>query len=1300
MPPPVKEPITFLGWIEDLFKIPSNYPHETWAIVRKDYDNKIFVLRVNQLPSAMTGTSFSESDLISALLEGPESIADIKGVVSTITIKDLISSPVETVKKLGTSTFTQIMDLDELSSDRRADMLGRLTRGQITDGEDPNVPNSSYLDIGQYLGQKAFGVKKAGDLIDTTTATSRIQLLKDAANGLDPMGRGDWEDRKTLEENESRQNKWKSYSSLAGALTKLGGDLEDTTGRKAARNNVYKEYTRSVVREIGIDLEKVLGKSQSALSESGQALTNAEIGRLSKTLSTGTTIETILASDALTASVLGLSISDFGNYSPQEKAVLRSFLAIEDINIRRSFYNPIIHEPEDLMQKLKGNGNNYSTVFDKKDYAVGMKEQIPVGIPWVPAKPPSMQEQFTGYRDRSFFKADTNGIQDKNLIMAYAQTVNDYRYIRNGIRRDINTRYSTLTQAQRNSKIDRALARLDDAKRAAAIADDLFYVSTVKEILENIEQGSFLRAALQSSRLLDLIPGNKFKSGEDLANLLSTGRVRYVKDFVDFLGNSVPTMLGLKFGPKKEIKLGNLTLYKRKDVLNPLGKAINNATGIFDGHAYASWTYKDPAGNILDKQRFVRIKSVDAQGIFADFRVGDVPRQGDFSVHNILKQMETNGFWQGAGNSVPGLPAGLNSTELLADFTKLDNFYANLQMAANWCLANPDPAFAPMVPTNFRPYVIILREFGIVQVDQTTGIFILTNIDKIFDQKAIFDVHGRLLLEKLGDPARMGQSYLNIRDRWAFLKKIGASGVGKDLTTKYVGLLGTWNRFANFSRNYLYQNIIIGTQFGSALLDVPVIGTLLKMGGGEIGLLGVVNNWNWVKNSKEVGAIFKQLSSTGVTTDPILLAKIIGKNAASFAIKQMATGTAGKFVLKIAGSLLLQASNVLTGGLSWVLAAFGDVAWKFGKNALKLNFKRAWAEAKEAMEAKWEVVKKVIIYPLACACGCIIAPIGLIIIVIASQLANFSATGGGSQADLESKMVDVTKTSQASGNKINYTVTITNISGEASVDVTTINDRLSFTYPCDQGGANSNYTEGQPWISGVSGNFPKNEPKPVAKSLSYSYSVENTIEGTYFNTIEIAAVGESGRSAISSVSDNVGKGGCITCPTGWPFTEYKGNLAVTQGPHTSHPDSSHGRVEAVDIAPRGYVYNVNDGQKIIATHRGTVSFNISLTGYGNLAIVTSDGGYSTYYAHLNNFDGSIRSGDLVDAGTVLGIMGNIGNSTGTHLHYEFRLPSGNANYECLAGHKLKLESINGQSYIPKTIPVACYGSGSCNISVP
>lgn len=1289
MPPPVKEPATFLGWIEDLFKIPVEYPRETWAIVRKNYDNKIFVLRVNQLPSAIAG-SFSDSDFISSLLEGPESISDIKGVTSSITIKDLISSPRKTVVALGTSTFNQIIDLDELDSDRRADMLGRLARGQVTDGEDSRVPNSSYVDAGEYLGQiQAFGIKKAGDLIDTTTRTSRIQLLKDSTNGTDPNGKGDWEDRRTIEENESRQSKWKSYSGLAGALTQLGSQLEDPSGRKQAVNNIYNEYTRSIVREIGIDLDKVLGTLKYSLTEAKIAPTGAEIGRLSATLRTGTTIEQILENDALTASVLGLSLAEFSTYAPKEQALLRSFLSIEDINIRTSFYNPIVQEPEILMQKLKESGANYSTVFDGKDYAIGMKS------PALGAPTPSKQSQLVGYRDRSFFKSDVTNLQNKHLITAYAQAENDYRQIRKNIRDQINTRYATLPQADRNTKINRALARLDDARRATKIADDLFYVSTFKEILENIEQGSFLRAALQSTRFLNLIPGTKFKSGSDFSQLLSTGRVWGVRHVADFLGDLIPTVSGLKVSDKKELKLGNTTIYKRKGQgeLNPLGQVINKATGIFEGHSYASWATRDAAGNFLNKQKFVRIKTVDAQGIF-----------GEWSVHNVLKQMDSAGFWDGAGNAIPGLPAGLNSAEILADFTKLDSFYANLQMAANWCLANPDPTIAPQLPATFRPYVIILREFGIVAIDPATGIFNLSNIDKIFDQKALFDMHGKVLLEKLGNPAVIGNGALRTLDRWGFIKKIGANGIASDLTKKYSGLFTTWNRFANFGRNYLYQNIILGTQFGTALLNVPIVGSLLKLGGGEIGLLEIVNKWNWVKNTKATGTILKRL-----TGNPKLLARIAGRSTSSFLLRTLASNATGKLLMKIAGNLLLQASNVLTGGLSWVLAAFGDVAWKFGKNALKLNFKKAYYEAKEALDAKWEVVKKVIIYPLACGCGCVIAPIGLIIIVIASQLANFSPFGGGSYKDTESKMLSVQKTASFSGTDILYTVTITNISQEDAIDVETISDTLNFTFPCPsegESGATVSYPNNTAEYTWDVINFPENKAVTITKTapLVFTYTVKNDkTKGTYFNFIEVTAKNEPNKSATASIGTDLPQGpGCVTCPSGWPFSNLGSRkFAVTQGPGGSW---SHTTAEAVDIAPSNFEYNVNNGQQISATHRGTVYFALPASSgeYGNLAVVRSPKGFSTYYAHLDRFNPALSNGQVVDAGTILGIMGTTGNSTGFHLHYEFRNPGDTASFACIPGHDLSLINIpSTENYVPKTITRSCVEVAGCgNIIIP
>jgi murein DD-endopeptidase MepM/ murein hydrolase activator NlpD len=56
-------------------------------------------------------------------------------------------------------------------------------------------------------------------------------------------------------------------------------------------------------------------------------------------------------------------------------------------------------------------------------------------------------------------------------------------------------------------------------------------------------------------------------------------------------------------------------------------------------------------------------------------------------------------------------------------------------------------------------------------------------------------------------------------------------------------------------------------------------------------------------------------------------------------------------------------------------------------------------------------------------------------------------------------------------------------------------------------------------------------------------------------------------------------------------------------------------------------------------------------GYGNLVIV-ENGSYRTYYAHLSSIP--VAVGDQVEAGTIVGLSGNTGHSTGPHLHYEIR----------------------------------------------
>ncbi|WP_339269116.1 peptidoglycan DD-metalloendopeptidase family protein [Paenibacillus sp. FSL W8-0187] len=74
------------------------------------------------------------------------------------------------------------------------------------------------------------------------------------------------------------------------------------------------------------------------------------------------------------------------------------------------------------------------------------------------------------------------------------------------------------------------------------------------------------------------------------------------------------------------------------------------------------------------------------------------------------------------------------------------------------------------------------------------------------------------------------------------------------------------------------------------------------------------------------------------------------------------------------------------------------------------------------------------------------------------------------------------------------------------------------------------------------------------------------------------------------------------------------------------------------------------GSTIMAAASGTVVFAGQQSGYGNVVIVDHGNGYRTLYGHMSRI--SVSSGQSVGQGTKLGVMGNTGRSTGTHLHFE------------------------------------------------
>jgi murein DD-endopeptidase MepM/ murein hydrolase activator NlpD len=77
------------------------------------------------------------------------------------------------------------------------------------------------------------------------------------------------------------------------------------------------------------------------------------------------------------------------------------------------------------------------------------------------------------------------------------------------------------------------------------------------------------------------------------------------------------------------------------------------------------------------------------------------------------------------------------------------------------------------------------------------------------------------------------------------------------------------------------------------------------------------------------------------------------------------------------------------------------------------------------------------------------------------------------------------------------------------------------------------------------------------------------------------------------------------------------------------------------------------GTKVRVTADGRVTFAGRSGDFGRLVIVEHGNGYETRYAHLKRID--VKKGKKLKRGAVIGAVGESGNATGPHLHYEVRL---------------------------------------------
>ncbi len=119
-------------------------------------------------------------------------------------------------------------------------------------------------------------------------------------------------------------------------------------------------------------------------------------------------------------------------------------------------------------------------------------------------------------------------------------------------------------------------------------------------------------------------------------------------------------------------------------------------------------------------------------------------------------------------------------------------------------------------------------------------------------------------------------------------------------------------------------------------------------------------------------------------------------------------------------------------------------------------------------------------------------------------------------------------------------------------------------------------------------------------------------------------------------------------PGAGPIRRGSGELIYpVDGAFTSPFGQRWGRLHAgIDLA-------APNGTPIRAADSGKVVLRAFTGGYGNYTCIQHSSSLSTCYAHQSRF--GVSNGQNVSKGKVIGYVGNTGNSTGAHLHFEVRV---------------------------------------------
>lgn len=187
----------------------------------------------------------------------------------------------------------------------------------------------------------------------------------------------------------------------------------------------------------------------------------------------------------------------------------------------------------------------------------------------------------------------------------------------------------------------------------------------------------------------------------------------------------------------------------------------------------------------------------------------------------------------------------------------------------------------------------------------------------------------------------------------------------------------------------------------------------------------------------------------------------------------------------------------------------------------------------------------------------------------------------------------------------------------------------------------------------------KAENAELRRQLTRMVEVEDrvrTLEETRKSLMQLIGVGEDDASAeLGTAAEDPGSGGSPLARvepdsllTDSELTEIKASLR--RSPLVGPLTRSFGRLASSGYFHSGVDVAGDTGMEILAPGDGVVTFVGTDATLGQVLVISHDTGLETLYGHASRV--LVRMGDGVSAGQSIALVGNTGQSSAPHLHFE------------------------------------------------